>query len=534
MTDIADPHVRYLPQISSITRDGSPEPYTLSWQQGSRFLVAKIGDADVTLSPGSHTYVITYTIAGAISPFRSPTGEFTAGEGQDDGTPGSMFVWDVVARGWEMRMAAATITVTLPSAVERAQCAALNGAPGCTVRGAGSPTVVITANDLPPRSGIYLRATMAPAAPAQVSVPWPVSLDPWWGTSLWRLLLIVALAGAAALLGALVGRGSEEEAPGFPVMYAPPEGFGPVQTVYLATESVGGKALTASVLHLAERELVALTPTSGDHWQVTGTGTPEQWAQVDPVSQHVGAALGVTARGSVFQADGSIAAGQVLKSAVGSIGGATTSWSRGAGLTAAAGRERWAQVAVIVSIAIALLLFVQVRPSITGLPFAAFALVGGWYLLRVGVGSRRTPAGRLAWSQSGGFQRLLSTSSAEDRFDYSAHGDLWIAYIPYAVAFDVADAWAAKYRTATGIEPPVTDLVPGLRPQRLRLKPEQLVRQLRQRRAVVDLGLLGLAVVLVLRRWGRRRRRWWGRRRRRRFLVRHDNRPSRPDTRGTS
>jgi uncharacterized membrane protein len=55
---------------------------------------------------------------------------------------------------------------------------------------------------------------------------------------------------------------------------------------------------------------------------------------------------------------------------------------------------------------------------------------------------------------------LLSTPSAEDRFDFSARRDLYLAYIPYAVAFGCADAWAEKYAVATGTEPPVPGWYP--------------------------------------------------------------------------
>ena len=75
--------------------------------------------------------------------------------------------------------------------------------------------------------------------------------------------------------------------------------------------------------------------------------------------------------------------------------------------------------------------------------------------LATGATTRRTPAGRELWSRAAGFRRLLATPSSEDRFDYAARQDLYIAYIPYAVAFGVADKWAAKYRAATNTEPPV-------------------------------------------------------------------------------
>jgi hypothetical protein len=64
--------------------------------------------------------------------------------------------------------------------------------------------------------------------------------------------------------------------------------------------------------------------------------------------------------------------------------------------------------------------------------------------------ARRTPEGRQLWSQAGGFHRLLSTDSAETRFDFGARKDLYSAYVPFAVAAGSAALWAKKYRDTTG------------------------------------------------------------------------------------
>ena len=64
VADPADPSVRYLPRVISVTRDGSPEPYVEYWESGHRFLVAKIGDADTYLTPGTHTYELRYADCG--------------------------------------------------------------------------------------------------------------------------------------------------------------------------------------------------------------------------------------------------------------------------------------------------------------------------------------------------------------------------------------------------------------------------------------------------------------------------------------
>jgi len=102
----------------------------------------------------------------------------------------------------------------------------------------------------------------------------------------------------------------------------------------------------------------------------------------------------------------------------------------------------------------AVLLVLDIVPaSIWALPVAAFA-IGGAGLWASGVGTRRTRLGREVWSRASGFERLLSTRSNTERLDFSARKEIFTDFIPYAIAFDCADAWADKYRYATGQEPP--------------------------------------------------------------------------------
>ena len=137
-----------------------------------------------------------------------------------------------------------------------------------------------------------------------------------------------------------------------------------------------------------------------------------------------------------------------------------SSWASSAGLVRTAPNEYFGRFAWVVAVLLAALGFSGWGwATMWGLPCAAFA-IGGVTLLATGVGHRRTPAGRIVWSQAGGFERLLSTPSAEDRFDFAARKDLFIAYVPYAVAFGVADRWAEKYRVSTQSEPPIPGWYP--------------------------------------------------------------------------
>ncbi len=53
--------------VLGVTRDGKPEPYTLS--QGSKQISLRIGNPNAPLTPGEHTYAITYTVRNHFSRF---------------------------------------------------------------------------------------------------------------------------------------------------------------------------------------------------------------------------------------------------------------------------------------------------------------------------------------------------------------------------------------------------------------------------------------------------------------------------------
>lgn len=461
--DQADPGVRYLPVITSITQDGQPAQYETSWQSGERFLVAKIGQPDAYLSPGPHRYRISYTIDGAISPATAGSAAtFAAAQGSDNPAAQSVLLWAVVARGWEMRIQRAETVVALPSATGLVQCSVGNGSGGdepCTIRGAGTRRLTLSAQDLPARSGMVVRAGMATPAPERSDLPWPVAWDPILGRSVVAVVAVLAASFLALVAGVAWARTAREEPPGFPVQYVPPDGLGPVQTVYLHTETTGPTPLVATLMNLAERGLVRLDRETADEWSVTGLAPAHAWEAVDPVASGIAQRLGITT-GAQFRTSRTATAGKTLQAASNAIGDDVRQWARDTGLVRPAPREVWGRVTWAVLLLLAVLGFSGLGwPTMLGLPFAAF-VIGGVTLLAPGVGQRRTLTGRMTWSRAGGFERLLSTPSAEDRFDYAARTDLFIAYVPYAVAFGVADRWAQKYRTAVGAEPPVPTWYP--------------------------------------------------------------------------
>ncbi len=511
LADPSDPHARLVPEDVEVTLDGKPEPTDLSWQQGRRFRVARIGDPDVLVTPGEHLYTIRYTIQGAIGAASDGSGLVNAGSWAGDAA-GSAFSWNLVPGGWQMDIARTRTTVRLPETPDDVACrAGTTRSYACTYLNDGRDLSSRT-GALPPRTPVTVRAALASPPPDRVSVPWSITLDGVLGRSPLVLSVLVVLALVGLLLGARWSARAREDEPGFPVMYEPPPGLGPVQAAYVATESIPANALVATLLHQAERGLTRLTQVSTREWRIEGLADAEGWDRADPVSREVADTLGVTTSGVVFEADGSVKAGRILNEVGVGLPGATRTWAQEAGLVLPRSSERLGRLAVIAAAVLAGVCFALDPFTLTasGLPLAGFA-IGGAGLLGPGVGTRRTAVGRELWSRAGGFHRLLSTTSAQDRFDFSAHRELYTAFIPYAVAFDCAEAWARKYEVSTGTPAPLPvwygggvvghgfvrrHLLPGV----LRVLPQRVHRRVRRHPGVLLLG----------------RRRWRGRRRRRR------------------
>ena len=91
--------------------DGSEESFEKLTEKRGRYHTLKIGKACCTVSPGEHTYVISYTIDGVLT----------------KGDP-TQFYWNLIPGGWQQHIDRAHLTVRLPVDAEDVQCAVGVGA----------------------------------------------------------------------------------------------------------------------------------------------------------------------------------------------------------------------------------------------------------------------------------------------------------------------------------------------------------------------------------------------------------------------
>ena len=373
----------------------------------------------------------------------------------DPDGPGSRFYWQLIPGGWAQSIDQARLSVRLPAATGDVRCAVgATATTGCAASGEGTTVLSVALGDLGPFTPVSVQTDVDLSVPPTQgeTYDWAPRYDPVLAP--WPVLVLIVLAGlAAAAVGARASRRAHEPPPGFPLQYAPPPGIGPAQAAYLLEERVGREQFVATVLHAAEQGVVSIERQDRD-WSLRLAGE-KTWQDVDPVTAGLSTLIGTGERGFTASPQ-DVTAGKRLKKQLDSFESRTSEWALQQKLMVTGPIGGAGGLLVLGAFAAALVLGfwnpwgVSLLAIVPGL----FA-IGGLGLLAPGSATLRTAAGRDLWARVGGFRRVLATPASKERFDFSGREGLYTAYVPWAVAFGCADAWAAKYRTETGGEPPV-------------------------------------------------------------------------------
>lgn len=446
--DPSAPEARREVEDVEVTMDGGDVEFDMQSQENGRVTVAKIGSADVFLDPGNHVYEISYRIDGVIQP----------------GTQGttSQFYWNLIPSGWQQTITSSRLTVDLPTEAAELQCVVgLGDGNPCDIEGEGTDTLVVSTGEIARNTPVTVRAGLdIETPPAGKTLPWSGRFDRVLGTNVVGLGIVLLLALGAAVVGAIAARRSYEKNPQFPLMYAPPEGIGPAQAKYVLTEDVDQETYVATLMYAAERGAIGLDKTA-DSWTITDKSGAHGWAGLDPVTTGIAHLLG--GPGAAFVANPKdVEAGKRLKAEIDSFDTSVSTWGASSGHIVSSGLGGLGGMLVLAG-------FLAVGATAIWNPFSmtAVGLIPGAFaicaapLLKTGSGTRRTRQGRELWSRVGGFHRVLSTPSSQERFDFSGREELYTAYIPWAVALGCADEWAAKYRTEMAQEPPAPRYLGG-------------------------------------------------------------------------
>jgi uncharacterized membrane protein YgcG len=223
--------------VEAVTRNGSAENFVIErLANGDR---VRIGNADRTIPRGRHTYIIRYRTTRQLGFFAD----------YDE------LYWNVTGNGWVFPIETAEARIRLPDKVPFRQTAIYTGPQGARGRDATIVTqqpgyiVFRTTRVLPSRNGLTVAAAWQKGV---VEPPTPGRLLQYWLDD--NRGLAVALLGLALLLAyyALAWLFAGRDPPSGTIipLFAPPDGMSPAATRFVDRMSFDNGCFTAAIINL--------------------------------------------------------------------------------------------------------------------------------------------------------------------------------------------------------------------------------------------------------------------------------------------
>ena len=249
-------HVRF--DVTNVTRDGHSEPYTT--EGISNGVRVRIGDKDVIIDPGLHTYTLTYMTARQIGFF----------DKYDE------LYWNVTGNGWIFPIHKASATIYLPAGARILQNSYYTGPQGSTDTNAQASEIAPgtirfeTTQPLGANEGLTVAVGFAKGAVV------PPSAD-----DLRRDFIIDNASAIVALLGVFVlatfylvtwwHHGRDPKRGTIIPLFAPPAGLSPEAVRYIHRMSYDRKSFAAALINMAVKGFLTISQ-AGSTYTLTRTG----------------------------------------------------------------------------------------------------------------------------------------------------------------------------------------------------------------------------------------------------------------------
>lgn len=242
--------------VTSVKRDGVSESFAM--ERMSNGWRVRIGRADVTLSNGTHDYVIVYRTTRQIGFFDS----------FDE------LYWNATGNGWTFPIDVAEARITLPEAVSFSRRAFYTGPQGATGKDAeileqGSGRIVFrTTKPLPPGNGLTVAAGWQKGV---VDQPSTLTRKANWIAD--NLPVFLAFAVLVGVLGyyvyAWLKVGRDPLAGTIVPLFSPPDGMSPGAVRYVSRMEMDNRVFTVALLDLAVKGHVRLTEKKEEGMRIT-------------------------------------------------------------------------------------------------------------------------------------------------------------------------------------------------------------------------------------------------------------------------
>ncbi|HQR79648.1 MAG TPA: DUF2207 domain-containing protein [Actinomycetota bacterium] len=398
------------------------EPYIVS-QEGGGTMTIRIGSESRTFDPGVQKYRIVSETTNAIThPKDGPDGA------------GGQWYWDVVGSGWSMPMRSVEVSATIPSTIASPICEA---SVPCEIRQSDGGYRISMTN-LPAYTPVTMKAFFAQQAPSPAR-------------SAKQYLLLGATAGfvlLSLLLTGLTFARSRERRPSIQPRFEPPAAD-PLPCTWTLDEAPSGRGVPTVLLNLVAQGALDFTAeprsvydSNGPDW-IQLTRTPQPLPDLLGFTAAVND-LGLTQPGATrVITKKNVEDGKVLHALDAQISRETLDLVMREGY---ATKVHGAGLALFLTTAAILGGFAALIWLPGGLLVALLLLVAGvagLFISRHDT-TRLSEAGAGIRDATAGFRQVLSTPASTERFDYAARVRHFDEYLPWAVAFDCADEWAAS------------------------------------------------------------------------------------------
>jgi hypothetical protein len=251
-TDKNGIRVRVGLEVLDVERDGRDENFKVeSISNGKRI---RIGNADVLLNPGLHTYSITYRTTRQVGFF----------ETFDE------LYWNVTGNGWTFPIERAETMIRLPEGAQIGNTSVYTGLQGLSGRDAritaksGNRFQAETTRPLERNEGFtvavaWQKGIVAPASEAQKQKDWIADNIGYFILGLTSLLVPLYYVWAWLRVGRDPPKGR------IIPLFRPPEGMGAADVRYAYNHGYDDRAFAAGVVGLAVKGRMGISSRSGDY-----------------------------------------------------------------------------------------------------------------------------------------------------------------------------------------------------------------------------------------------------------------------------
>ncbi len=399
-----------------------PEPYVVS-QDGGGTMTIRVGSEYRTFDPGIQKYRIVSTTSNALTrPKDGPEGA------------GSQWYWDVVGTGWTMPMRKVAVSAALPPTVQPPICEASSA---CEIREEDG-RYRIEMSQLPAYTAVTMKAYFAADAPG-------VQRTTWQNIVLFGTLAFVGLT--LALVGLTFAR-SRERRPDISPRFEPP-GPDPLACAWTLDESPASRGVPAVLLNLVAHGVVDFDAEQRSVQDSDGPDWISLTRTTAPVPDLVGFAAALNNLGlyqpgaSRIISKDSVSDGKLLSSLDDDITGEIDDRVMREGFATRVGGSGWALLFAFLAIIGGFSALIWLNSGLLVATLLLVAAAAGLLINRRDT-TRLTDRGAAMRDATAGFKQVLSTPASVERFDYAARVRHFDEFLPWAVAFDCADEWAAS------------------------------------------------------------------------------------------